>query len=42
MAIWYGAFCVSESNVAAVRKYIAEQQEHHRPNFAACRARQSR
>jgi putative transposase len=26
----YGAFCVSESNVAVVRKYIAEQQEHHR------------
>jgi putative transposase len=26
----YGAFCVSESNVKAVRKYIAEQQEHHR------------
>jgi len=26
----YGAFAVSESNVAAVRKYIATQAEHHR------------
>jgi len=26
----YGAFSVSESNVAAVRDYIANQQEHHR------------
>ncbi len=26
----YGAFAVSESNVPAVRKYIAGQQEHHR------------
>jgi putative transposase len=26
----YGAFAVSESNVAAVRKYIADQPEHHR------------
>lgn len=26
----YGAFAVSESNVAAVRDYIAGQQEHHR------------
>ena len=26
----YGAFAVSESNVAAVREYIAGQQEHHR------------
>lgn len=26
----YGAFAVSESNVAAVRDYIADQQEHHR------------
>jgi putative transposase len=26
----YGAFAVSQSNVAAVRKYIAGQQEHHR------------
>jgi REP-associated tyrosine transposase len=26
----YGAFAVSESNVAAVRKYIEGQQEHHR------------
>jgi REP element-mobilizing transposase RayT len=26
----YGAFAVSESNVAAVRDYIANQQEHHR------------
>jgi REP element-mobilizing transposase RayT len=26
----YGAFAVSESNVVAVRKYIADQQEHHR------------
>jgi len=26
----YGAFAVSESNVAAVRNYIAGQQEHHR------------
>jgi len=26
----YGAFAVSESNVAAVREYIADQQEHHR------------
>lgn len=26
----YGAFSVSESNVAAVRDYIANQHEHHR------------
>jgi putative transposase len=26
----YGAFAVSESNVAAVRAYVADQQEHHR------------
>ena len=26
----YGAFAVSESNVAAVRHYIATQEEHHR------------
>lgn len=26
----YGAFAVSESNVEAVRKYIAKQEEHHR------------
>ena len=26
----YGAFAVSESNVEAVRKYIANQEEHHR------------
>ena len=26
----YGAFAVSESNVAAVRSYIANQREHHR------------
>jgi len=26
----YGAFAVSESNVSAVRDYIASQQEHHR------------
>jgi REP element-mobilizing transposase RayT len=26
----YGAFAVSESNVPAVREYIANQQEHHR------------
>ena len=26
----YGAFAVSESNVVAVREYIADQQEHHR------------
>ena len=26
----YGVFSVSESNVAAVTKYIAEQEEHHR------------
>ena len=26
----YGAFAVSESNVAAVRQYIARQEEHHR------------
>ena len=26
----YGAFAVSESNVAAVRNYIANQREHHR------------
>jgi REP element-mobilizing transposase RayT len=26
----YGAFAVSESNVAAVREYIADQREHHR------------
>jgi len=26
----YGAFAVSESNVEAVRKYVANQAEHHR------------
>jgi len=26
----YGAFAVSESNIAVVREYIANQQEHHR------------
>ena len=26
----YGAFAVSESNVEAVREYIANQREHHR------------
>jgi putative transposase len=26
----YGAFAVSESNVSAVRRYIATQREHHR------------
>ena len=26
----YGAFGVSESNVDAVRQYVAQQQEHHR------------
>lgn len=26
----YGVFSVSESNVAAVTKYIAEQEEHHK------------
>ncbi len=26
----YGAFAVSESNVDAVRQYVANQQEHHR------------
>lgn len=26
----YGAFAVSESNIAAVREYIADQREHHR------------
>lgn len=26
----YGAFAVSESNAEAVRKYIANQEEHHR------------
>ena len=26
----YGAFSVSHSNLAAVQKYIAEQEEHHR------------
>jgi len=26
----YGAFAVSESNVVAVRDYIADQREHHR------------
>lgn len=26
----YGAFSVSESNVIAVEKYIAEQEEHHK------------
>ena len=26
----YGAFAVSESNVQAVREYIANQREHHR------------
>jgi hypothetical protein len=25
----YGVFSVSESNVAAVTKYIADQEEHH-------------
>ncbi len=26
----YGAFAVSESNVLAVRNYVADQREHHR------------
>lgn len=26
----YGAFTVSQSNVAAVREYISQQKEHHR------------
>ena len=26
----YGAFSVSESNIKAVKKYIAEQEKHHR------------
>jgi REP element-mobilizing transposase RayT len=26
----YGGFSVSESNVAAVKRYIADQEEHHR------------
>jgi REP-associated tyrosine transposase len=26
----YGVFSVSESNVAAVKRYIAEQEEHHK------------
>ena len=26
----YGAFTVSQSNVAAIRQYIARQKEHHR------------
>lgn len=26
----YGAFTVSHSNVASVRKYITDQKEHHR------------
>lgn len=26
----YGAFSVSESNVEAVRRYIANQEQHHR------------
>ncbi|MBN1488350.1 MAG: transposase [Phycisphaerae bacterium] len=26
----YGAFAVSESNLEAVRAYIAQQREHHR------------
>src|SRR5262245_40052160 len=26
----YGAFSVSQSNVARVRRYIADQEEHHR------------
>ena len=26
----YGAFAVSESNVESVKKYIADQEEHHR------------
>jgi len=28
----YGVFSVSESNIAAVAKYIARQEEHHRRN----------
>ena len=28
----YGAFAVSQSNVTAVRQYIAAQQKHHRKN----------
>jgi REP element-mobilizing transposase RayT len=28
--IGYGAFSVSQSNAAAVQKYIARQEEHHR------------
>jgi len=33
LAVWqsgYGAFSVSESGVAAVERYIANQKEHHR------------
>ena len=26
----YGAFAVSESNIAAIREYVANQREHHR------------
>ena len=26
----YGAFAISESNIDAVRKYVAAQREHHR------------
>ena len=28
--IGYGAFSIGQSNVAALRRYIAEQKEHHR------------
>jgi putative transposase len=28
--VGYGAFSVSQSNIAAVRQYIADQEEHHR------------
>jgi len=31
----YGAFSVSESNVSRVRRYIQEQEEHHRKESSA-------
>ena len=34
----YGAFSVSESQVAAVRKYIQQQEEHHKQNLLRGRA----
>jgi len=30
MADGYGVFSVSESNVAAVTKYVAAQEDHHK------------